>query len=37
MLFSILKIKNVTSADKLLLGDLLQSELLQKGNEVRDL
>lgn len=37
MLFSILKIKNVTSAEKLLLSDILQSEILQKGNEIRDL
>ena len=37
MLFSILKIKNVTSADKLLFGDLLQSDLNSKANELRDL
>ena len=32
MLFSILKIKDVASADKLLFGDLLQSDLLSKAN-----
>lgn len=37
MLFSILKIKHVTSADKLLFQDLLESDLIQKANELRDL
>jgi hypothetical protein len=35
MLFSILKIKNVVSADKLTLGDLLKCDLLAKANEIR--
>ena len=37
MLFSILKIKDVSSADKLLFGDLLQCDLVSKANELRDL
>jgi hypothetical protein len=37
MLFSILKIKNVTSADKLTFGQLLESDLLGKQNEIREL
>ena len=37
MLFSILKIKNVSSADKLTLGDLLKCDLLGKANEIREL
>jgi hypothetical protein len=37
MLFSILKIKNVTTADKLLFSDLLESDIIAKGNELRDL
>jgi hypothetical protein len=32
MLFSILKIKHVTSSDKLTFGDLLTTDLLGKGN-----
>jgi hypothetical protein len=32
MLFSILKIKHVTSFDKLTFGDLLESDLLGKAN-----
>ena len=35
MLFSVLKIKNVVSADKLTLGDLLKCDLLGKANEIR--
>lgn len=35
MLFSILKIKHVTTADKLLFVDLLDSNLLEKSNEIR--
>lgn len=37
MLFSILKIKNVTSADKLTFGTLLEADLLGKANELREL
>lgn len=37
MLFSILKIKNVATADKLQFVDLLDSDLLGKANEIRDL
>lgn len=37
MLFSILKIKNVSNFDKLLFVDLLESDLLGKANEIRDL
>lgn len=37
MLFSILRIKHVTSADKLTFGDLLESDLLAKANEIREL
>lgn len=37
MLFSILKIKHITSADKLTFGDLLNCDLLQKANEIREL
>lgn len=32
MLFSILKIKNVTTADKLQFVDLLESDLIGKAN-----
>lgn len=32
MLFSILKIKNVNSADKLTFGELLDTDLLGKAN-----
>ena len=32
MLFSILKIKNVSTADKLTFGDLLASDILGKAN-----
>jgi hypothetical protein len=32
MLFSLLKIKNVSSVDRLTLGDLLRSDLLGRGN-----
>lgn len=35
MLFSILKIKNITSVDKLTFGDLISSDLLGKANELR--
>ena len=37
MLFSILKIKNVSSIDKLLFGHLLESDILEKANEIREL
>jgi hypothetical protein len=37
MLFSILKIKNVTSADRLTFGQLLEADLLGRANELREL
>jgi hypothetical protein len=37
MLFSILKIKNITTPDKLLFLHLLESDLLAKSNEIREL
>jgi hypothetical protein len=37
MLFSILKIKHINSADKLTFGDLLASDLSSKANEIREL
>lgn len=37
MLFSILKIKNVTSVDRLIFGQLLEADLLGRANELREL
>ncbi len=37
MLFSILKIKNIASADKLTFGTLLEADLLSKANQIRQL
>jgi|JI61114C2RNA_FD_contig_21_14445655_length_218_multi_2_in_0_out_0_1 hypothetical protein len=35
MLFSLLKIKHITTVDKLLLKDLLEVNLIEKANEIR--